>query len=1034
MTTKSTLIRCVILAIFTCVTSSLFALTFSTTKTDATCFGGKTGSIIVSVSDAVGNCYYSLTEDFALQQTSNKFENLGAGTYTIYVKDDNGIVGPDNVTINEPEELLISETSTAVSICEDGSITVKAIGGTAPYVYSIDGFTTVQQNNTFTSLSVGTYTIYVKDANGCEVHTEPNSVVVETLTVDPLKSKPAANVVCENDKTASVTFVVVGRTEPVAPTDTARFYSVKLFDITNQHEIIAPDLKYSNKFHPVITEDKKRKEPVLDENGEPTLDENGEIITKDVAYKDTLWTEGCHEITKAEEVFKVSKKEYTEEMKGFDCNDKVTVSGLGAGAYSIRFFKGDCQFTGEIKFTVGVTGSLPLAQINEVGAFCDASEYIISPTITSNPGVSKYEWLLNDVKIGDKKDLTHTFTSEENNQSLKLNVTNRCGTTSSNTVLVQVNKRPTATIETNTDLCRNPQSEVYIRFTGKGPFTYVLQDGTEKTTSDVFIKEAVSPDSDIAFTLTSLKDQNCESIAEDINTAESKQPDVLTVEPPTSIPAASVVCQNDKTASVTFAVAGRTETVAPTDSTTYYTIKLFDITNQQEILDEDLKYTSVFHPVITKNREEKEPVLDENGEPTLDENGEIITETITYKDTIWTEGCHEPSKVAELIKYNYNETMFGFECNDKITLSGLGAGSYSIRFFKGICEIAEEIKFTVGVTGSLPSAYINEVGSFCNDTEVTISPTVESNPSATKYEWTLNDVVIGESKDLTRAFVLDENNQTLKLSVTNRCGTVTSNSVLVQVNQRPTAKLETSKDYLCKNQTTEVTIILKGEAPFSYTLPDGTEKTVSEVVIREEVTPAKDTIFTLMTLNDANCAAKIEEDVNTAETKVYPEPEYEMNIDIPELMVSGRYVKVSTTEGFTDYSLFMNDEEIPAKGPENIFWIKKFPYGTSTNNFKIEFTDENGCLWTLEETKTIESTTFPNIFTPNADGVNDIFLADYDLKVYDRHGTLMYEGTTGWDGTHNGMEANPGVYLYTVFIPTEDGELEVIKSTLTLER
>ena len=151
-------------------------------------------------------------------------------------------------------------------------------------------------------------------------------------------------------------------------------------------------------------------------------------------------------------------------------------------------------------------------------------------------------------------------------------------------------------------------------------------------------------------------------------------------------------------------------------------------------------------------------------------------------------------------------------------------------------------------------------------------------------------------------------------------------------------------------------------------------------------------------------------------------------------MVSGRYVKVSTTEGFTDYSLFMNDEEIPAKGPENIFWIKKFPYGTSTNNFKIEFTDENGCLWTLEETKTIESTTFPNIFTPNADGVNDIFLADYDLKVYDRHGTLMYEGTTGWDGTHNGMEANPGVYLYTVFIPTEDGELEVIKSTLTLER
>ena len=117
-----------------------------------------------------------------------------------------------------------------------------------------------------------------------------------------------------------------------------------------------------------------------------------------------------------------------------------------------------------------------------------------------------------------------------------------------------------------------------------------------------------------------------------------------------------------------------------------------------------------------------------------------------------------------------------------------------------------------------------------------------------------------------------------------------------------------------------------------------------------------------------------------------------------------------------------------------MFWAKKFPYGISTNDFKMLLTDKNGCIWTLEDTKTIESTIFPNIFTPNGDGVNDVFLADYDLKVYDRQGTLMYEGTDGWDGTHNGVDAKQGVYLYTVFIPTQDGNLEVIKSTLTLER
>jgi gliding motility-associated-like protein len=1035
MTTKITFLRSIILLITLCASSSLFALTFSTTKTDIiSCHGDKTGSIVVSVADAVGNCYYSLTEDFALQQTSNKFENLAAGTYTVYVKDDNGIVGPDNITIYEPEALEIAEISNTISICNNGTIAIKVQGGTAPYTYSLDGFTTEQTSNTFTSLSIGAYTAYVKDANGCEAQTAANSISINTLSVEPLKSKPAANVVCATDKNASVTFTVVGRTEVVAENDTARYYSVKLFDITNQHEVIAPDLKYSNKFHPVLFKNRTEKEPVLDENGEPTFNELGEPITKNVTYKDTLWTEGCHEPTKAEEVLLESKIEYTEDMKGFDCNDKITVSGLGAGAYKIRFFKGDCEFAEEITFTVGITGSLPTAQINNVESFCDGSEYTITPTIVSNPGVSKYEWILDDVVLAKTKELTHIFTIDNHNKALKLNVTNRCGSTTSNIVLTKVNKRPTATIQTNTDLCRNPQSEVSIRLTGKGPFTYTLADSTEKTTEDVFVKEAIDPDSDITFTLLSLKDQNCESIAEDINTVEVKQPDVLTVEPLKKTPAASVVCETDKTASVSFTVLGRTEIVAATDSATYYTVKLFNIDNQQEIVDEDFKFTNKFHSVITKNRVEKEPVLDENGEPTLDENGEIITKDVTYKDTLWTEGCHEATKIVELEKYNYNETMFGFDCNDKITVSGLGAGAYSIRFFKGECEFAEQITFTVDITGSIPSVYINEVGSFCNETETTIIPMVESNPSATKYEWTLDDILIGEEKELTRAFILDENNKTLKLTVTNKCGVVTSNSILVQVNPRPTALLETSKDYLCKNQPTEVSITLTGEGPFTYTLPDGTEKTVEDVYSQENIIPVRDTVFTLTTLKDANCEAQIEKDVNTVETKIYPEPEYDMTITVPEPMVSGRYVKVNATEGFVNYTLFINEEEIPAKGPENIFWAKKFPFGVSTNDFKMTFTDENGCEWTLEESQIIESKIFPNIFTPNGDGVNDVFLADYDLKVYDRQGTLMYEGTSGWDGTHNGVEANQGVYLYTLFIPTEDGNLEVIKSTLTLER
>lgn len=306
MTTKFTFLRSIILFITICISTSIYAQTFSTTKTDVYCNGDKTGSITVSIENAVGNCYYSLTPDFASPQitqiNNNTFKNLGAGTYTVYVKDDNGFVGQDNVTILEPSKLEITKTYTTSSVCKDGKIAIEVAGGSTPYSYSLDGFATQQPGKTFASLDEGLYTVYVKDKNGCEISTAANSVKVNPLTVNPLTQKPAANVVCKEDKTASVTFTVVGRTDTIASekADTASYYRVELFDITNQHEVIAPDLKFTNKFHPVLTKNRVEKEPVLDANGDTLYNDLGEVITRNVTYKDTLWAEGCHEPTKVQ--------------------------------------------------------------------------------------------------------------------------------------------------------------------------------------------------------------------------------------------------------------------------------------------------------------------------------------------------------------------------------------------------------------------------------------------------------------------------------------------------------------------------------------------------------------------------------------------------------------------------------------------------------------------------------------------------------------------------------------------------------------
>ena len=64
----------------------------------------------------------------------------------------------------------------------------------------------------------------------------------------------------------------------------------------------------------------------------------------------------------------------------------------------------------------------------------------------------------------------------------------------------------------------------------------------------------------------------------------------------------------------------------------------------------------------------------------------------------------------------------------------------------------------------------------------------------------------------------------------------------------------------------------------------------------------------------------------------------------------------------------------------------------------------------------------PNAFSPNGDGINDKIhpfsdceLLDYDFKIFDRWGALIFQSTNateGWDGTFNGQEVRPGIFIW----------------------
>ena len=72
------------------------------------------------------------------------------------------------IVITHPDDLTITTTNTDASCnaTSSGKIVANTSGGTSPYEYSIDAVNFVS-SDTFSNLAAGTYSITVKDANGC---------------------------------------------------------------------------------------------------------------------------------------------------------------------------------------------------------------------------------------------------------------------------------------------------------------------------------------------------------------------------------------------------------------------------------------------------------------------------------------------------------------------------------------------------------------------------------------------------------------------------------------------------------------------------------------------------------------------------------------------------------------------------------------------------------------------------------------------------------------------------------------------------
>jgi gliding motility-associated-like protein len=173
---------------------------------DVLCSGGQDGLIDLDIFGGIEPYFISWNNQIP---DSTLIDTVSAGEYVYTLLDSNACVVSDTILINEPDELIITDSLINI-LCHGentGEIHLAITGGTSPYLYSIDGGVTFQSQNYFDNLIVGSYSIVIKDANDC-ILSSPLYNIVEPLT-SLTASLTSPNLLCFSD-TGTILLTVNG--------------------------------------------------------------------------------------------------------------------------------------------------------------------------------------------------------------------------------------------------------------------------------------------------------------------------------------------------------------------------------------------------------------------------------------------------------------------------------------------------------------------------------------------------------------------------------------------------------------------------------------------------------------------------------------------------------------------------------------------------------------------------------------------------------------------------------------------------------
>ncbi len=160
-----------------------------TSRTAVSCNGGSNGAATLTATGENAPytfAYRNTITNTTLPQTGSVVTGLTTGAYSVTVMTASGFSATTSFTITQPTALSLTSSVTSVSRAggSDGAASVTVSGGTPGYSYDwTPGNPVGDGTSSVSSLSAGSYTVLITDANGCMATASATVATAPDLTL-----------------------------------------------------------------------------------------------------------------------------------------------------------------------------------------------------------------------------------------------------------------------------------------------------------------------------------------------------------------------------------------------------------------------------------------------------------------------------------------------------------------------------------------------------------------------------------------------------------------------------------------------------------------------------------------------------------------------------------------------------------------------------------------------------------------------------------------------------------------------------------